>query len=274
MAYAINGTTLFVGEKDAAYLTLKPIDSPVRKSFDVTIKGTGILLAARGEHGPIILRRSRMRKIGPLRPVSEPVWDWTVLGAARAGEKIGSGTDPDSPTSDVGRLPLLAPPARGADADWLREHLSKSSIDELSSGSERRPNVDETALRAGLYQWHDFLNESHQQSQCIEGQGENQFGDYWHAIMHRREPDYSNAKYWFRQIGNHPNYRELRRLADSILADSTDPQAARWRDRLQSGSKWEPFAFVDLCEECAADETTELAIAARMIQYAEMTMLV
>jgi len=128
-------------------------------------------------------------------------------------------------------------------------------------------------MLAGLFQWHDYLNESHELSQSIEGQGENQLGDYWHAIMHRREPDYSNAKYWFRQIGNQPIYRELRQYADGVLEKSRAADAPVWRERLQAGSKWDPFAFVDLCEECAQDETSELALAARRIQYAEMSML-
>lgn len=34
-----------------------------------------------------------------------------------------------------------------------------------------------------------------------------------------------------------------------------------------------PLAFVDLCEACAADETSYLAIAARRIQFAEMCLL-
>jgi hypothetical protein len=143
----------------------------------------------------------------------------------------------------------------------------------LDHGSSSRSNVDEIALRAGLFQWHDFLNESHELSQSIEGKGENQRGDYWHAIMHRREPDYSNAKYWFRQIGNQPNYRDLRRTADGILAHCVSSDAPRSRARIQAGSKWDPFAFVDLCEACAGDETTDLALAARRIQYAEMSML-
>ena len=235
--------------------------------------GTRILLAPRAGHGPVVFRRSHLRQIGPLRPVAEPVWDW-VIRAARAGRRINSSPIPDALRSGLCRLPLLVPPTPGPGADWLRKHLTDFTLAEFNPGSKPRSRVDEIALRAGLFQWHDFLNESHELSQSIEGKGENQLGDYWHAIMHRREPDYSNAKYWFRQIGNQPNYRELRSQADGILAACTAPDASRWRERLRAGSKWDPFAFVDLCEACAADETTDLALAARKIQYAEMSMLV
>jgi len=274
---AVSAMFLGTDREAAANLTFTPIESTRlvldRIAMAAPCSSVGILLASRAEHGPIVMRRKNLRKIGPLRPVAEPVWDW-VIRAARAEQKIDLRTEPDLLRTNETRLPLLVPPARGTESDWLREHLTKVSIDELSGGPSRLSNVEQTAHRAGLYQWHDFLKESHELSQTIEGEGENQLGDYWHAIMHRREPDYSNAKYWFRQIGNQPTYRELRQEADAILDRSTDPAASRWRARLQSGSKWDPFAFVDLCEECADHETTELAMAARRIQYVEMSMLV
>src|SRR5262249_48231418 len=161
----------------------------------------------------------------------------------------------------------LKPPVPDSRWDWLREHLQEFSLEKF--GRRARSGVDETALRAGLFQWHDFLEESHQLSQSIEGEGENQLGDYWHAILHRREPDYSNAKYWCRQIGPHALFRELRQKADALLEKSAAPQAGKWRQRLAPEFRWDPFAFVDLCQECAADEESELAIAARHIQYAE-----
>ncbi len=232
--------------------------------------GINWLLTPRAGHGPIVFRRSRFEQVGPLRPVAEPIWDW-LLRAVRAGEKIDS-TPVGAPLkSSECRLPLLAPPRPGNDSDWLREHLEAFSPKDFGLNPSSR--TSETALRAGLFQWHDFLDESHQLSQSIEGEGEDRLGDYWHAIMHRREPDYSNAKYWFRQIGRQQIYRPLQKEADATLANLGDAQAARWRDRLQPGSKWDPFAFVDLCEECAADETTDLAYAARRIQYIEMSLL-
>ncbi len=232
--------------------------------------GIRILLAPRAGHGPIIFRRTSLKRVGSLRPVAEPGWDW-LIRAVRAGEKIDSNPFGVPLESTECRLPLLAPTRPGKESNWLHDHLQAFSPTDF--GLTPRSKTSETALRAGLFQWHDFLDESHQLSQSIEGEGEDQLGDYWHAIMHRREPDYSNAKYWFRRIGKQPIFSRLRQEADATLARLIGSDAARWRDRLQPGSKWDPFAFVDLCEECAADETTDLAHAARRIQYIEMSLL-
>jgi hypothetical protein len=258
----------------AAVVTIDPVDlaGPATDPVYGFAVGYGVrcLLAPRAGHGPIIFRRSSLKKVGHLRSVPEPVWDW-LIRAVRAGEKIKSTPVGPELHSAECRLPLLAPPRPGLETDWLREHLEAFSPGDF--GLKPDSKVSETALRAGLFQWHDFLDESHQLSQSIEGEGENRLGDYWHAIMHRREPDCSNAKYWFRQIGNQPIFSRLRREADETLAKLAAPEAACWRDRLQAGVKWDPFAFVDLCEESADDETTDLAYAARRIQYVEMSLL-
>lgn len=229
-----------------------------------------ILLAPRAAHGSVVFRKSKFARMGPLRPIAEPVWDW-VIRAASKGETINATPVPDDRRSAVCRLPLLAPPRPTKDSAWLLEHLTAFSPAKWRVKPASK--TGEIAMRAGLFQWHDYLDESHELSQSIEGQGKNQLGDYWHAIMHRREPDYSNAKYWFRRIGNQAIYCDLRLYADGVLEQSTAAAAPLWRERLTAGTKWDAFAFVDLCEECSQDETSELALAARRIQYAEMAML-
>ena len=58
---------------------------------------------------------------------------------------------------------------------------------------------------AGLWLLHDFLDESHTISQGVGTPS----GSFWHGIMHRREGDFSNAKYWFHRVGHHHVYAEL-----------------------------------------------------------------
>ena len=47
-----------------------------------------------------------------------------------------------------------------------------------------------SACLAGLWLYHDYLDESHAVSQSIHTPA----GSYWHGLMHRREPDFANPK--------------------------------------------------------------------------------
>ena len=97
------------------------------------------------------------------------------------------------------------------------------------------------ACLAGLWLYHDFLDESHATSQEIESPS----GSYWHGILHRREPDYDNAKYWFRRVGKHPVFEPLRQAAAALATSQELDAAAKF---LATQSAWDPFRFVDLCE--------------------------
>ena len=104
--------------------------------------------------------------------------------------------------------------------------LSKAPLNELGPGTQNVPArtqlkalspqamfaphavVDRTmakACLAGLWLRFDFLDESHSISQEIK----NATGSFWHGILHRREPDYDNAKYWFHRVGEHPVFAPL-----------------------------------------------------------------
>jgi len=116
-----------------------------------------------------------------------------------------------------------------------------------------------SACLAGLWLYHDFLDESHRLSQEIETPS----GSFWHAVMHRREGDYENAKYWFRRVGKHPAYAELGKVVRSVAADA--PTEAR---RFAEAGVWEPYAFVDLCR-AACKGRSEFASWCRRVQAAE-----
>lgn len=121
------------------------------------------------------------------------------------------------------------------------------------------------ACCAGLWLYHDFLDESHAISQKIE----TPTGSYWHGIMHRREPDYSNSKYWFRRVGEHPVFEPLRADAHEAAqsADLDGPAAF-----LATQAAWDPFAFVELCQACAAGRSASEMLC-RQIQQREWELL-
>lgn len=105
------------------------------------------------------------------------------------------------------------------------------------------------ACISGLWLLHDFLDESHTISQSIS----TTTGSYWHGIMHRREPDYSNAKYWFRRVGQHPIFDALNRQAGELIADQTADTPLSF---LPQQAAWDSIAFVDLCQSASSPQET------------------
>ncbi len=121
------------------------------------------------------------------------------------------------------------------------------------------------ACLAGLWLLFDFLDESHTISQSLHTLE----GSYWHGIMHRREPDYDNAKYWFRRVPAHPIHDALATAARELAAAADlDPPA----QFLRSGQTWDAFQFVDLCRTAAAGRSSS-ALLCRQIQRLEWQLL-
>jgi len=86
------------------------------------------------------------------------------------------------------RLVVEGPTQHTAAAELVAEAVASPAL-------ARRPD-----LVAGLWLYVDELEKSHQASQSLE----TPTGAYWHAVMHRREGDFANAKYWFRRAVKHP----------------------------------------------------------------------
>jgi len=152
----------------------------------------------------------------------------------------------------------LMPLAEGAcSSDEARQRIQTRGAASLFPAS-RAP---EAAL-GGLYLYFSCLEDAHLVAQKLATPE----GSFWHGIMHRQEPDPSNAEYWFRRVGSHPVFPELRQAAAELVRRY--PKA-----NIRVAEAWDPVWFVELCEEARCRPGSVLEQAAREIQRAEWQLL-
>lgn len=161
------------------------------------------------------------------------------------------------------RLPALD---AGTPDEEVRPALASLTAAEAFAPHAVRDADMAAACLAGLWLRFDFLDASHRISQEIETPA----GSFWHAIMHRREGDYGNSKYWFRRVGAHAVYEPLRMAAAELAA--AEPGLDRAAGFLAAQSRWDPFAFIDLVERSVSPDAACHGLC-RRVQRAEWELL-
>jgi len=89
---------------------------------------------------------------------------------------------------------------------------------------------------------------------------------FWHAILHRQEPDAANSAYWFRSMGTHPLFADLLAAAKHIVDQYPN-------SGFRIAAKWDPFSFVNFCEKARQAPGSSSERAALEIQRAEWQLL-
>jgi hypothetical protein len=85
------------------------------------------------------------------------------------------------------------------------------------------------SVMTGLYLYAGCWDAAHSAADGIEEPN----GYFWHAIVHRQEPDDWNSSYWFRKVGTHPIFPHLAVEAEQL--------------GYHSEKEWDPFAFIQAC---------------------------
>lgn len=110
------------------------------------------------------------------------------------------------------------------------------------------------AVLAGLWLYCGRFNQAHALAQELRSAE----GSYWHALVHRQEPDDWNAGYWLKKVGPHPIHEELALRAAMAGYDA--------------GRKWNPERFVEFCSQARRDGADRERLA-REVQHIEFELL-
>ncbi|TWT51260.1 hypothetical protein Pla22_40370 [Rubripirellula amarantea] len=146
--------------------------------------------------------------------------------------------DPIFSLIEAAPMPSLG---EGPDVPAIAQQVRAIQSNELSA-----PEQTAELVRSAMWLLAGDLDRSHDISQSIETAD----GSLLHGIMHRREGDFSNAKYWFRRVGDHEVLQSLSQ---------------------NEGGYDDPFEFVNDCQSALRKNDEQLISRCEQVQWTEWT---
>lgn len=218
----------------------------------------GCLLRSPWGPGAAMLQQKVMARVGVYRNTDEVLWEYAIRLVEKGyvldflDEDLAV-WNTDAPVEE--QRPLVPTRIRYG---FLKSHLDRTPPEALFSSKCSTGRL----ILAGLYQKNDDLEASH--TLCQEADGQADGASYWHGIVHRREPDFSNARGWFKKAEGLSALPEIFRGVVPFLQRvlqvpdyGAHDMALRFLHHLQSHGTWDPFYFVDLCEACLSGGTAQ-----------------
>lgn len=141
-----------------------------------------------------------------------------------------------------------------------------TGVDDLLNGIAPRDLFPRSAAPsgalAGLWLYFSRFEQAHE----IAQNDHSPEGSFWHAILHRQEPDSGNSAYWFRRVGTHPVFPAL--AAETAQIIRRYPEA-----EFRPTVKWDPYGFILFVERARQQPGSPSETAALEIQRAEWQLL-
>lgn len=152
-------------------------------------------------------------------------------------------------------LLLRLRPTEGGHPDVLRM-VREATEEQLTGGKVLADSSYPRLVRAGLMYAYDAIDECHRIVQEIASDE----ASYWHGMVHRREGDFENARYWFRRTGRLAAFAEMHAQAASVSA------------LMGRQSDWDPYVLVGECEQVrfGGDQNQKELVALQKIEFGVM----
>jgi len=140
---------------------------------------------------------------------------------------------------------------------WDLPGKIRDASDETLSGGKQIADANTFALiRGALLYAVDALDAGHRIFQDNSGD----LGSYWHGMMHRREGDFDNARYWFRRAGRLP------------IFDRMHGAAANSSPNMAKQSSWDAYLLTGMCEQAKFGDTEAIPECLRLqrVEFEEL----
>ena len=152
---------------------------------------------------------------------------------------------------DTSNLPELGDGSRGSGGGVKPD---RKAMQDLLDSEDLPVAIGELLISLYLL-WHDHLDASHTISQDY-GHPE---ASYIHGMMHRREGDYGNAKYWFRRA---QPLEDESAFAEDLHNIYMELGGGTSTYEFLSPTHWEPADFVDACRRDLQNDDLQIVQAA------------
>ncbi len=134
--------------------------------------------------------------------------------------------------------------------------IRDASDEVLSGGKEITDKAQFALVRGGLLYAVDALDAAHRIFQDEPGD----LGSYWHGMMHRREGDFDNARYWFRRAGGLAVFEKMHEAAANLSAT------------MARQANWDAYLLTGMCEQVKFGdvEATGECVELQRVEFQEM----